>query len=170
MTNFYTGVIQKDPRFHSTDVCKDMALLEPGFRAKVEKFKALAEAAGHKIFVLETYRSPARQAQLFAQKKTQLRNVGTHGYGLAIDFALFVNGKYDPNGQDYACFVPIARKVGVISGVDWGVPGVPHSFRDFDHLQGVPVARQAALFAGQWYPPAGYDPYADLAANHVKGV
>jgi hypothetical protein len=168
MTNFYTDVIKRDRRFGSTEICKDMALLEPEFRAKVEKFTTLATAAGHKVVVLETFRSQARQRQLFAQRKTQLRNVGVHGYGLAIDFALFVNGKYDPNGQDYTCFAPLAKQAGVISGVDWGAPCQHHSFRDSDHLQGVPVFRQNDLFAGKWYPPAGYDPWNDQADHGVK--
>lgn len=163
--NFYTNVIKKDPRFNSTAICKDLALLAPEFRARVEKFKAFAEAQGHVVEIIETYRSPARQRHLFAQKLTQLKNVGVHGYGLAIDFALFIKGKYDPKGQDYLCFVALAKQAGVISGVDWGAPGAHHTFQDFDHLQGVPVFRQAALFAGAWYPPAGYDLIADNAKH-----
>lgn len=169
MSNFYVDVIKKDPRFKSTAVIKDLDLLEPGFRAKVAKFKQFAEHQGHVIDVLETYRSPARQLQLFKKGATQLKNVGVHGYGGAVDFALYINGKYDPNGHDYLCFAAIAKQAGVLSGIDWGEPNKPHSFRDFDHIQFCPVFRQADLFAGKWYPPENYDLLADLKARGVKG-
>ncbi len=159
--SFYTEVIMKDPRFHSTTVCKDINLLEPNFRAKALKFQKAIEAAGHKVEILETYRSPARQMQLFREGFTELRNVGVHGYGLAADFALFVNGKYDPKGQDYIFFAKIAKDCDIISGYDWGLPDQPHSFRDYDHVQGVPLFRQHELFTGQWYPDASYSPWED---------
>lgn len=165
MSNFYEDVIKKDPRFNTLNVVDDVGLLEPEFRAKVEAFKSFAEHQGHVLKVIETYRSQRRQALLFTRGATQLRHVGVHGYGLAIDFALYINGVYDPKGQDYLCFADIAKRAGIISGIDWGTPKQKHSFRDYDHIQGVPVFRQTALFAGAWYPPSGYNPTTDALAH-----
>ena len=163
MTNFYKDVIQKDPRFKSTQTIKDISLLEPGFRAKVAKMIVLAHEAGHEIRVGETYRSQARQIQVFNAGASKLRKVGVHGYGLACDLQMIVNGAYDPNGEHYMFFQKLCATVGLISGIDWGTPNAPHSFRDYDHVQGVPVFRQNALFAGTWYPDDTYNPYTDGA-------
>lgn len=168
MGTFYTDVIQKDPRFHSTNVCADLALLEPGFRARITAFIALAKSLGHDVEILETYRSPARQQELYEKHLTELRQVGVHGFGLAADLKVLVNGVYDPKGQDYLYFKDLALKDDVISGINWGEPCEHHSFEDFDHLQGVPIFRQDALFAGTWYPLNPYDPWADEKAHGVK--
>lgn len=168
--SFYANVIKKDPRFGSTECIKDIALLEPGTRAAVLAIIASAKAAGHELIVLETLRSPARQRMLYEQRKTELKNVGVHGYGLACDLGLIVGGKYDANGQDYSFLVAYAAREKMISGIDWGTPHLSHSFRDWDHVQRVPVFRQNALFAGSWYPPEDYDPHADMLANHITGI
>ena len=165
MSNFYETVIRKDPRFNSLDKIDDMALLEPEFRAKVETFRSFAEHQGHVFKVIETFRSQRRQALLFSRGATQLRRVGVHGYGLAIDFGIFINGVYDPKGYDYLFFADLARRAGVVSGIDWGTPKQKHSFKDYDHIQGVPVFRQDALFAGLWYPQSGYNPLNDALAH-----
>ena len=170
MGTFYTNVIRKDPRYRLPNLNKDLGLLEPNFRARVLKFKEFAEHQGHVVQILETYRSPARQAALFKKGATQLKTVGTHGYGLAVDFALYINGKYDPNGRDYMCFAALAKQAGVVSGIDWGQVYKPNGFHDYDHIQGVPVFRQADLFAGKWYPGETYDVAADLRAHGVKVV
>jgi hypothetical protein len=168
MGNFYTDVIRKDPRFRLPNLNKDLGLLEPAFRSRVLKFKEFAEHQGHVVTILETYRSPARQAALFKKGATQLKNVGVHGYGGAVDFALYINGKYDPNGHDYLCFAAIAKQAGVVSGIDWGDPSKRHTFQDFDHIQFCPVFLQADLFAQKWYPPENYDLMADLRAHGIK--
>jgi hypothetical protein len=168
--SFYTDVIQKDARFKSSMICKDVALLEPGTRAAVLAVIADAKAQGYDLRIGETYRSPARQRLLFSEGYTQLKNVGMHGYGLGADFQLFTGGKYVTDGGKYAFLVPLAKKHGLISGHDWGQPNAKHSFRDDCHVQRCGVFRQAAIFSGQFYPPANYDPYADMAANHIAGL
>lgn len=161
MGNFYTDVIRKDPRFGTTQVVKDISLLEPGTRAKVAKLIVLAHDAGHELRVGETYRSQARQRTLFNRGLTKLKLVGCHGYGVACDLQLWVNGRYDPDGQHYAFFQPLCKQVGLISGIDWGTPKAKHDFKDWDHVQNVPIARQNDMFAGRWYPSPSYDPYTD---------
>lgn len=169
MTSFYDTIIRNSKAFRSDAVCKDMMLLEPGTRAAVLALVAEAKAEGHDLRVLETYRSQTRQSALFARRATQLRTVGCHGYGVAVDFGVFTNGKYEEGNKPYVFLRTMARKHGLISGQDWGHLKTG-SFVDSGHVQRVPVWRQAALFGGSWYPPADYDPYADSVMGHHSDV
>jgi hypothetical protein len=149
--SYYTDVIQDDARFHSTAACRDIWLLEPVTRAAVQAIIADAAAAGIVLFVTETYRSCERQQQLFAAGGTHLRTVGVHHYGLACDFAKLIDGVASWAGDwGFLCGLAVAH--GLICGGDWGEPNVPHSFRDFDHVQRCTLAQQDELFAGAWYP------------------
>src|ERR1035438_3119786 len=127
MGNFYTDVISKDPRFHSTNDCRDLAMLEPVTRAAVLAIIADAKAQGIELIVTETFRSQARQADLYAQGLTELQHVGTHGFGVATDFAKIVDGKANWGG-DWQFLCVLAKKHGLLSGLDWGQPGVHHDF------------------------------------------
>ena len=159
---FKTDVIDRDPHARDLQLVKDTALLEPHMLLKVEAIIADAATAGHRLIVLETYRSQARQAQLFAEGKSKLQHVGTHGYGLACDMA-FLGADGQVNWQaDYSVLGHIARSHNLIWGGDWGRPDLEHSFRDMDHVQWCSVHDQAALFAGAWYPDANYNPYEHL--------
>lgn len=159
MSNFYLDHLKG---IKSTAKTADPKLLEPVTRAAVAAIILDAKAQGHDLRLLETYRSQARQAQLFKQGATQLKNVGVHGYGLAADFGLFVNGAYETRGDYYGFLVGLARKHEMISGIDWGLPNQRHSFVDSGHIQRITVARQNSLFAGIWYPDGGYSPLKDL--------
>src|ERR1700749_2588598 len=93
MSNFYTDVITKDPRYNSTKVIDDINLLEPVTRQIVQTIVADAKAHGLNVKVYETYRSQARQTILFNEGVTRLRTVGVHHYGLACDIVRVVNGE-----------------------------------------------------------------------------
>jgi hypothetical protein len=151
MGNFFTDVIQHDPRYRSVDPVKDGTLLEPGFREKVARVVASARDRGIELVPVETFRSRERQQHLFDQGKTKLRKVGTHHYGLAVDFAKLIGGRLSWDG-DWTFMAELAAQHGAVSGVDWGQPDQPHSFVDAGHLQGCSLAQQDALFAGAWYP------------------
>lgn len=168
MSNFY-DTIRNSAAFRSDAVCKDMNMLEPGTRAAVLALVADAKAQNIDLRVLETYRSQTRQSALFVKHATQLRVVGCHGYGVAVDFGVFTNGKYEAGNKPYVFLRQLARKHGLISGQDWGHPKTG-GFVDSGHVQRVPVWRQAALFNGSFYPPVIYDPYQDSAANHHLDV
>jgi len=170
MPSFYDTVIRNSTAFRSSAVCKDLALLEPGTRAAVLALLANAKAQGIDLRLLETYRSQTRQSALFVQRATQLRTVGCHGYGVAADFGVFVNGKYAEDNKPYVFLRAMVRKHGLISGQDWGHGMESASFVDSGHVQRVPVWRQGALFSGAWYPPEVYDPYQDGAAQHPDMV
>ncbi len=161
MGNFYTNVIMNDPRFNSTKRIADPELLEPITRDLVQAIIADAAANGLKLMIFETYRSQARQIALFNQGATKLRQVGVHHYGLACDLVKDINGQPSWKG-DFSMLGALARHHRLIWGGDWGTPGSHHSFVDDDHVQRVTLGRQARLFAGDWYPDANYDPYADL--------
>jgi hypothetical protein len=161
--SFYTDVIQKDFRFNHPETIKDMALMETGTRKAVEKLLQMAKDKGHDLRVLETYRSQARQTEVFNKGFSKLSKVGCHGYGLACDFGVFINGQYQGNNDPYMFLPEMCKEVGLISGIDWGAPDQPHTFIDSGHVQRIPVWRQKAVFAGEWYPPENYDPYKDIA-------
>jgi hypothetical protein len=168
--SFYDIVIRNSSAFRSSAICKDLVLLEPGTRAAVLALLADAKAQGIDLRLLETYRSQTRQSALFVQRATQLRTVGCHGYGVAADFGVFVNGKYAEDNKPYMFLRIMARKHGLISGQDWGHATESTTFVDSGHVQRVPVWRQDALFSGAWYPPEVYNPYQDEAAQHPDMV
>lgn len=158
MANFYTDVIRKDPRFNTSKRVADLNLLEPVTRAAVQAILADAKAQGHEVMVFETYRSQDRQEDLYDQGVTQLQTVGVHHYGLACDIVKVVDGEPNWNGS-FDFLLQLARKHGMISGIDWGRPDISHSFIDECHVQRVRVSDQRALFDGEWYPDEEYNPY-----------
>jgi hypothetical protein len=103
------------------------------------------------------------------KRRTKLRNVGCHGYGVAADFGLFIDGKYAEDNKPYEFLRTLARKHGLVSGQDWG-HAREGDFVDSGHVQRVPVWRQNALFSGAWYPAEDYDPYADSTAHGHSDV
>ena len=150
--NFYTQTIMEDPRFNSTEECRDLALLEPNFRVVVQSIVEDAKALGIWLLVTETYRSVERQLILFNQGATQLKNVGVHHYGLAADFCKIIDGKASWIG-DWGFLCTLAAKHGVVCGGNWGQPmTLAHTFRDYVHVQSCTLEEQNGLFAGTWYP------------------
>jgi hypothetical protein len=158
--NFYIDMISKDPRFLSTKRIADMDLLEPKTRELVQSVMDASAKAGIKLMVFETFRSQARQTELFNQGASTLKEVGVHHYGLACDLVKDVGG--EPNWKGSFDFLGVlAHQTSLIWGGDWGDPTVKHTFIDADHVQRVTIQRQKALFAGTWYPDGNYDPYRD---------
>ena len=160
MSNFYLDVLVPHRVFRSSVLQKDLSLLEPGTHTAVVSIIAEARRMGFDLHVGETFRSQARQTFVYKQGASKLKTVGCHGYGLAADLQLFRNGKYIGDGDQYDFLIPLCKKFGMISGIDWG-DGKKGSFIDAGHVQRIPVHRQAATFAGKWYPPLVYDPYKD---------
>ena len=163
MANFYTDVVMKDPRFHTTQAVSDIMLLEPVTRAAVQAIMAESAASGIPLIAYETYRSQERQMALFQKGVTQLRTVGVHHYGLACDLVKDIGG---PSWKgDFTFLRDLAKAHGLIWGGDWGFPKRPTKFVDAVHVQRCTVARQTSLFNGDWFPDDTYNPYADLGAG-----
>lgn len=161
-SNFYNEVIAVDSRYTSVDRVDDAALLEPRTRQAVQAIIADAKKLGIDLMIFETYRSKERQKLLFDKGVTRLENVGVHHYGLACDLVKNINGQPYWKG-DFSFLRALACSHGLISGIDWGEPGIQHSFVDSDHVQRVTKGRQASLFGGTWYPDDTYNPYQDGA-------
>ena len=142
--NFYQDVLKKSPIFNSPQACHDLDMLEPVTRDAVKQVISEAAKLGHKMVPVETYRSQARQAYFFAKHLTRIPRVGCHHFGLACDLAMMDKGTPDPAGEHYAFMRHLAEVAGLISGIDWGTPTQPHSFRDWDHVQRVTVDDQRA--------------------------
>jgi hypothetical protein len=160
MGNFFTDVISQDPRFNSDARISDPLLLEPMTRQLVQQIIDAAQQMGIAVMIFETYRSQARQLDLFNNGATKLRTVGVHQYGLACDIVRVAGGEPSWKG-DFSFLGELAHSSGLIWGGDWGSPGTTHSFIDSVHVQRCTVARQAALFAGTFYPDDNYNPYTD---------
>ena len=158
MGNFYTDVIKKDSRFTSTNCIRDLDLLEPMTRTAVQSIIQDAAAQGIKLMVTETFRSPARQAQLFKTGATKLKSLGCHSFGIAADFCkIDANGKADWGG-DWKFLRDLAVKHNMVSGVDWNLPSQKHTFIDSDHIQRIDLIDQPGLFDLSWYPDENYRP------------
>ena len=164
MGSFFSDVLSQDPRFHSRKPLNDLDLLEPVTRGLVQQVIQEAATLGISLMAFETYRSQDRQLDLFDQGKSQLHTVGVHHYGLACDLVRDVCGQPSWEG-DFSFLRVIARHHGLIWGGDWGNPCQPPKLYDAVHLQRCSVARQAALFRGEWYPDADYNPYDDFDEN-----
>ena|ERR1700722_253163 len=160
MGNFFTNVISQDPRFNSATRVADPALLEPMTRQLVQQIVEAAQQMGIAVMIFETYRSQARQLELFNNGATRLRTVGVHQYGLACDIVRVVGGEPSWKG-DFSFLGQLAHSSGLIWGGDWGDPASKPSFVDSVHVQRCTVARQASLFAGNFYPDDNYNPYTD---------
>ena len=160
MGNFFTDVISNDSRFNTANRVADPMLLEPMTRQLVQQIVDAAAKMGIAVMIFETYRSQARQQELFNNGATKLRTVGVHQYGLACDIVRVVGGEPSWKG-DFSFLGQLAHSSGLIWGGDWGDPSIQHSFIDSVHVQRCTVARQGELFAGNFYPDDEYNPYTD---------
>lgn len=100
-------------------------------------FKLMKERYGYDMVLLEGYRSPERQASLFAQggHVTQAgANMSYHQYGLAADSAFFRGGKVVISERDswamrgYQLYGEIAAQVGLTWGGNW-------KMQDYGHVE-----------------------------------
>jgi hypothetical protein len=167
--NFFAAVIAQDPRFHSRKHVSDLNLLERFTRSLVQQVIQEAATLSIVLVAFETYRSQDRQLELFQQGKAQLQTVGVHHFGLACDLVREVGGAPSWEG-DRSLLKAIARHHRLNWGGGWGTPCRPRKLYDAVPVQRCSVARQAALFRGEWYPDADYDPYADLDGVNVNGT
>ena len=89
-----------------TTVNRDLWLLCPKFKERVEAALVRAQDDGYNVEVFEGWRSPQRQDHLYAQGRSKPGKTVTnsqawgswHQFGLAVDIAFKVNGKWSWEG------------------------------------------------------------------------
>lgn len=130
--------------------------LHPKLQRMQAELLTEAEAAGLPLVVTEGYRSPERQAKLYAQGRTAPGPVVTrappgfsmHEYGLAFDVAVLKDGKATwPNDLD------LWEKIGQLGesvGLEWG--GRFKTIVDRPHFQFTGGLRIEDLRAGKRLP------------------
>lgn len=94
---------------NSTSRDGDISKLHPAIRDKVRAIRDQLQKEKIPFEVFEAFRTPERQANLWAQGRTKPGNKVTwvgpwksiHQYGLAVDFVLFIDGqwKWDDSGD-----------------------------------------------------------------------
>jgi peptidoglycan L-alanyl-D-glutamate endopeptidase CwlK len=140
---------------------EDLTFLHPAIRDHVAEVIRELNGEGHPFQVFEAYRTPQRQAFLFAQGRTQPGDIVTkaqpwtsyHQYGLAVDIVLKIDGKWDwgTTGRKKAAWTRL-HEVGRAHGLE------PLSF-EMPHLQ-MAGLKIADLRAGR-YPAGGDESWAD---------
>jgi peptidoglycan L-alanyl-D-glutamate endopeptidase CwlK len=81
----------------------ELPFLHPAIRQSVQDVQRQLNDEGFDFHIFEAFRSPQRQAYLYAQGRTRHGNIVTnakpwlsyHQYGLAVDFVLKTNGSWD---------------------------------------------------------------------------
>ena len=88
------------PVIDPSAVVRDASALDPAFRARLDRvIERMQDEFGHKVTIVETVRSQARQDTLFEQGRTAPGQVVTwtrtsrHADGMAVD--LMIDGSYD---------------------------------------------------------------------------
>ncbi len=127
--------------------------IAPDFQQRVLAiYRVMREVHGYEMVLVEGYRSPERQAALAAKgKSVTLAGAGQscHQYGLAVDSALYRDGKLQWNMEDdwtrrgYFLYGQLA----VEAGLEWG--GNWRSIKDYVHLEMKSDCRQARREAGR---------------------
>ena len=147
----------------------DLDAVHPSLRTAVQSVLAELKTGKHPFEVFEAFRSPERQASLYAQGRTKPGNKVTkarpwtsyHQYGLAADFVLKIDGQWSwdtsgANAGHWKALHEIARKYG-LEPLSWELP----------HLQ-MAGLRIADLQRGA-YPPFGDDAWADNLEAAIAG-
>ncbi len=136
IADFYVRTLIKSDKYFSPNPVKDETLLLPEFltkvKASIKEFNKTYPDV--EVIFVETYRSNTLQLTHFNNGASQIRKNGMHHYGIAVDIAFKINGKFSYNG-DYK----LLRKCHTAQGLT--LLGV----WDMGHCQYVPVAEQQAL-------------------------
>lgn len=124
---------------------RNWQLLDPEFTQRLLiVFRLMEERHGYRMVLLEGYRSPERQAQLFDQGSHVTKakaNMSYHQYGLAADSAFLKDGKIVISERapwamrGYELYGQVAEELGLTWGGRW-------QLRDFGHVE---LRRQSVL-------------------------
>lgn len=118
-------------------VARDLDLLVPAFRKRIEDVVADLIVAGHRPKVWETYRSPERAA-ILARRGTGIV-MSMHCYGVAADI-IHAEQLWKAPPRFWRALRDAAESHGLVSGARWRRVDLPH-------VQAVPVAMQDKIRA-----------------------
>lgn len=120
--------------------------LQPLVARQADKVVEAMAMLGHPVRIVEGYRTPERQDELYAQGRTTPGRVVTnakgnesaHNFGVAVDF-IFKNGGYNAPEELWQTLGSVMKSQGFTWGGDWkSFPDKPHgelllgySLRDF---------------------------------------
>jgi peptidoglycan LD-endopeptidase CwlK len=143
----------------------ELELLHPVVRKAVTKTLSDLKKAGIPLFVFEAFRSPIRQAHLFAQGRTRPGAKVTfadawrsyHQYGLAVDLVFGGPGKWTWDEPKKGMWEEM-HKIGAKQGL------MPLKF-ETPHLQ-IAGMSSNALFGGE-YPDDGDESWAENLASAI---
>ena len=111
---------------------RDINELLPVAQRACRLFLSECEKEGLPVLITETYRSQARQNELYAQGRTKPGKVVTwtknsrHTSRLAWDICKNVKGAEYSDTSFFKKCGAIAKKLGITWGGDWKTPDMPH--------------------------------------------
>jgi peptidoglycan L-alanyl-D-glutamate endopeptidase CwlK len=144
-----------------TDQCRDLNQLHPRVKPLAEKLLAETKAAGVNLLVTETYRTPERQAWLYAQGRTRpgqivtnVKELGAHSFRVAFDIVP-LTGKGAADWNNTAAF-KLAGKIGQGIGLEWGGAWKsPVDMPHFQYLGGITLAQYRSGKRPAWWSESG---------------
>ena len=133
----YVENIKGSPEYNSPKPVKDMDLLLPEFKDKLDNcFTEYSEKyPGEEVYITETYRSNELQQKYFNQGSSKIRQNGMHHYGIAADVAFLIDGKFSYRG-DYTFLRKLFKRAG-LTVLSW----------ELGHVQFIPVENQKDLWS-----------------------
>lgn len=141
--NFYYGKNRG-----SLPMIADLRALHPYFRDKIAKLIEVCKAAGIELAIVESYRTPAKQAEYYSMGRKYTSTPGgksKHQYGLAVDLVPMVDSVAVWNNHR------LWRKIGLAGerlGLRWG--GRWRVTYDPGHFEWAGGLTRQALAAGEW--------------------
>lgn len=113
-------------------VITDIGELLPNAQTACRAFLELCESEGLKVRITETYRSQARQNELYAQGRTTPGSIVTwtknsrHTARRAWDICQNIPGREYSDLAFFAACGALAEKLGITWGGNWSTPDRPH--------------------------------------------
>lgn len=129
-----------------------LASLRPAAQAVARPwFRICRDVLGHDVRVLDGLRSRETQEMLAERGASRVR-LGWHNVGLAWDFGIFLDGRYERDDQSglYGLCGTIGEVLGCVWGGRWDIrPDLPGQQADSGHIEWHPGFTLQQFFAGQ---------------------
>lgn len=146
----------------SLPMIADLRALHPYFRDKIAELMSICKSEGIDLAIVESYRTPAKQAQYFAMGRKYTSTPGgksKHQYGLAVDLVPIVDSVAVWNNRR------LWRKIGLAGerlGLRWG--GRWHVTYDPGHFEWSGDLSRRDLEEGSWpeIPSTEAEKYDDI--------